>query len=581
MASPHRTACRVSSPDALSPAIVTTAVAVPVRRLGPLRSEPRAQPVQVRQPSLPIHHIASAEALPVYAASQSAPSAAQVPEPSARLSARASSQPVNPSCPGSPIQASSSSASLLAAVAGGSGCFPSAACYGLPPTAAATVSGSPRTPVAIARVVGSAVVTGGQGQSSLPQTSRQAQPPTSRAASPARRAASAAALHPMPAVGESALEALGSARLHTPATARSCSPPKLPKPPSGLPAATPRAPLATWRCTLQAHQHNVGSPALGSSPRMASYRAASPPPPVPIAASGGQPKGVEAETAQEVTSARAQGTPTVSSKPESARAEVSTIATSKAPQQSKRIISAPAFPGCGPTPSEPPWTLALGGRGTCQRKISGAALSKPGPEAEVVVADGQTAPLFSTPLQTREERPLSERGREADVGKVPPSWARSQCISQALQAPADAAPAMAEPRGRATGSTASGCGAPLHPRRQEQQELQLPQTKERPQASSTGGRTTTTMFLPARPKRVPLLSREADRRNREGNGPTEKWLNKAPLSHSCVSLQQKLADIRCTNEDMAHGMAQGMPRHSVCGRTTSSPCLFNLVHTEI
>lgn len=106
----------------------------------------------------------------------------------------------------------------------------------------------------------------------------------------------------------------------------------------------------------------------------------------------------------------------------------------------------------------------------------------------------------------------------------------------------------------------------------------------------SGGKLAAEAVLPARPKRLPLISREADRRNREGaQGPTDVWVKKTPLSHSCVSLQQKLAGIRCTSEEMGNALPRGsgaavasLPRSGAAGgKTSSTPCLISIVRTEI
>jgi len=240
----------------------------------------------------------------------------------------------------------------------------------------------------------------------------------------------------------------------------------------------------------------------------------------------------------------------------------------RAPLPSKRIVSAPAYPGSmSPRLSEPPWVASLE---TVRRSREASK------RAAELFADMSNDPLTTI------------------IGKIPP-----QEESQLSYLPSE--PTVAEEEQKPPAKTSrADCDRDTENCRPAGQHTSRSPNRDLCKKHRSGGDSTKPslnanrnsrmdLLLPGRPKRLPVISRDANRRTREAAQGTggELLAKKTPLSHSCVNLQQKLADIRCTDEEKTPKMTSRQLGVDKAGadvaslyQVSSTPCL-TVVRCEI
>jgi len=317
----------------------------------------------------------------------------------------------------------------------------------------------------------------------------------------------------------------------------------------------PASPLSRAASNASAAQsHAISVPACSSASRW------SPEPPVPEA-DVFAPPGNHMRLASLPRNSQQEGTAatSVSSRPhvpETPPVSEPTIPISTArrmPLPSKRIVSAPAYPGSmSPRLSEPPLLASLE---TVRRSREASK------RVAELFGDMSSEPLMTmmgkTPLQ--DESQLSFMPSEPTVAEE-----EQKLPAKTSGFDRDRDTENCRPVGQ-------------HSSRSPNRD---PCEKHRSGCDSTkaslgaGKNSRTDPVLPGRPKRLPVISRDATRRSREA---AQLMAKKTPLSHSCVNLQQKLADIRCTAEEKTPKMTS---RQLGVDKVPSTPCL-TVVRCEI
>jgi len=225
---------------------------------------------------------------------------------------------------------------------------------------------------------------------------------------------------------------------------------------------------------------------------------------------------------------------------------------------SERIVSAPAYPGSvSPRLQEPPWLASLE---TVRRSREASK------RAAELLADVSNDPLTTImgKASLQEESQLSFLPSEPTLAEE-----EQKPLAKTSGADGDRDTENCRPVGQHTSRSPNKDPCKKHRSGGDS-------TK-----SSLGSNRNSRMdlLLPGRPKRLPVISRDANRRSREAAQGTggELLAKKTPLSHSCVNLQQKLADIRCTNEEKTPKMTS---RTLGVDKVSSTPCL-TVVRCEI
>lgn len=239
----------------------------------------------------------------------------------------------------------------------------------------------------------------------------------------------------------------------------------------------------------------------------------------------------------------------------------------RAPLPSKRIVSAPAYPGSvSPRPSEQPWLTSLE---TVRRNREASK------RAAEILGDLSSDPLTTVigKASLQDESQVSFLPSENTVAEEKPK-------SPVKTSTADRDRDTENCRPVGQHSSRSPKGEPCEKQHKPGNNIAPTKGSDATKSSLGAGRNARVdPLLPGRPKRLPVISRDANRRSREvahGAG-GELMAKKTPLSHSCVNLQQKLADIRCTNEEKTPKMTS---RQLGVDKVSSTPCL-TVVRCEI
>lgn len=231
----------------------------------------------------------------------------------------------------------------------------------------------------------------------------------------------------------------------------------------------------------------------------------------------------------------------------------------RVPLPSKRIVSAPAYPGSlSPRLPEPQWLASLE---TVRRSREASKRTADFP-------DMNNEPL--TPSFRKSQMPFQEDSQLSFLPSEPTLPEEEQKTpAKTSGADRDRDTENCRPVGQHTSRSP----------------IRDPCEKHRSGGDSTKGSLGTGRhprvdpLLPGRPKRLPVISRDANRRIREAaqSPGGELMAKKTPLSHSCVNLQQKLADIRCTAEEKTPKLTS---RQLMVDKVSSTPCL-TVVRCEI